>query len=64
MTIPTNKAIINMLKAKNERIPSPTKIQIIIDALVVKGIFWFGPGYLNEYIYLVFKKKFGNMRHD
>ena len=39
MTIPTNKAIINMLNAKNERIPSATRIQINIEALVAKDIF-------------------------
>ena len=51
INIPINMAIINMLNAKNDRIPSPTRIQIIIEALVAKDIFWFCPGYLNENIY-------------
>ena len=50
-----------MLNAKNERNPSPTRIQIIIEALVVNDIFWSGPGYLNENIYKTLEIKFGNM---
>ena len=39
INIPINMAIINMLNAKNDRIPSPTRIQIIIEALVAKDTF-------------------------